>query len=232
MTVPSWQQPDSSGWIPASRLPVTQQNWRISGAASGLESHRIPGQSRSNWDKFSPTSHRKPSFYQYCTNAAALIWSELPFLGRLLEKHEMANQKVKQGKFQFTFMLTQQYLANYHPCSDFTVWCCYFMCTFNCDNVTIQSELLRPTSSTVQDHITFRLTLQSGLYDTWPAKMQNISLTENSGVEIYVFTYQTGQFPVYSIPNVLPTSTPKTQLKEKKPEVTPSSLCCHWKKFY
>lgn len=54
-------------------------------------------------------------------------------------------------------MLTQQYLPNYHPCSDFTLWCCYFMCTFNSDKVTIENELLRPISSAAQDHITFRL---------------------------------------------------------------------------
>lgn len=57
------------------------------------------------------------------------------------------------------------------------------MCIFNSDNVAIQNELLRPTSITVQDHITFRLHYSLDFMKQ-PANMQNMSLTENAGIEI------------------------------------------------
>lgn len=142
MTIPSWQQPDISlGQIPASCLLVTQQNRRISGAASGLENHRVSGQSWGNWDKFSATSHRKPSFHQLCTNTRLLQCNSN---SHFWERDYWRNMKYqterldKANSSSVAFVLTQQYLPNHQPCSDFAVCCCCFMCTFNSDNVTFK----------------------------------------------------------------------------------------------
>lgn len=160
MTIPSWQQPEiSSGQIPASRPLVTQQNWRISGAASGLERHRPSGQSWGNQDKVSATSHRNLAFPQLWTNVVALKQSGISQFWESDYQRHMKYQTERLNKANSSsvaFLLTQEYLPNHHPGSDFAVCCSCFKCTFNSDNVTCKMN------SWDQDQVLMKTTRPSG----------------------------------------------------------------------
>lgn len=101
-------------------------------------------------------SHRKPSSHQCCTNTVALKWSGNSHFweGDYWRNMKYQTERLdKVSSSSVAFVLTQQYLPNHHPCSDFAVCCYCFMCTFNSNNVTFkmncwdQAEVLSKTAS-------------------------------------------------------------------------------------